>query len=131
MDVRKSIVDAGYIAVGLGVMGFQQAQVRRRQLQQHATDASTCLAGRARGLQEQVNAQGRAIDAKAREAKGMAEGTVNQTVTKVQGLANEVTARVEPVFVQVQSTASELPERLAQAIEPVAARVRERLNRAA
>ena len=28
MDVRKTLTDAGYIAVGLGVMGFQQAQVR-------------------------------------------------------------------------------------------------------
>ena len=34
MDVRKSFTDAGYIAIGLGVMGFQQAQVRGRQLQE-------------------------------------------------------------------------------------------------
>ncbi|HZJ25621.1 MAG TPA: hypothetical protein VFF40_01155 [Acidimicrobiia bacterium] len=32
MDVKKSIQDAGYIAVGAGVIGFQQAQVRRREL---------------------------------------------------------------------------------------------------
>jgi hypothetical protein len=31
----------------------------------------------------------------------------------------------------VQATAAELPERVAQAIEPVTARVRERLTRAA
>jgi hypothetical protein len=33
-DVRKTLTDAGYIAIGLGVMGFQQAQVRRRELQE-------------------------------------------------------------------------------------------------
>jgi hypothetical protein len=131
MDVRKSFVDAGYITVGLGVMGFQQAQVRRRRLQQRAQDAGTCITGRARSLHDQVNAQGRALDVKAREAKGRAEGTVNETVSRVTGLATEVSARVEPVFVHVQATAAELPERLAQAIEPVATRVRERLNRAA
>jgi len=131
MDVRKSFVDAGYITVGLGVMGFQQAQVRRRQLQQRASDAGTCVVTRVRGLQDQVQTQGRALDARARDAKQRAEGAVNETVTRAHGLASEVTARVEPVFVQVQSTAAELPERVAQAIEPVAARVRERMNSAA
>ncbi|HTD50126.1 MAG TPA: hypothetical protein VK771_05970, partial [Acidimicrobiia bacterium] len=26
MDVRKTVTDAGYIAIGLGVMGYQQTQ---------------------------------------------------------------------------------------------------------
>jgi hypothetical protein len=56
---------------------------------------------------------------------------VNQTVSRVQELATEVTTRVEPVIGQVQATAAELPERFAQAIEPVAARVRERFTSAA
>ena len=30
VDVRKTITDAGYIAVGVGVLGFQQVQTRRR-----------------------------------------------------------------------------------------------------
>ena len=46
MDVRKSFTDAGYIAVGLGVMGFQRAQVRRRQLQEHVQSAGSCVATR-------------------------------------------------------------------------------------
>ena len=49
----------------------------------------------------------------------------------MQELATEVTTRVEPVVVQVQATVAELPERVAQAIEPVAARVRERFTSAA
>ena len=32
MDVRKTVTDAGYIAIGLGVMGYQQTQIRRREL---------------------------------------------------------------------------------------------------
>jgi hypothetical protein len=32
---RDAARDAVYIAVGLGVLGFQRAQVRRRELQQH------------------------------------------------------------------------------------------------
>jgi hypothetical protein len=135
MDVRKSLTDAGYIAVGIGVMGFQQAQVRRRRAQQRVGAAGSCVAQRGRELQEQVNAHGRHLDAKSRQARDMAEATVTHTVSRVQGLASdftsEVTNRVEPVIVQVQSSAAELPERFAQAIEPVAARVRERFTSAA
>jgi methyl-accepting chemotaxis protein len=32
-DLRTTIRDAGYVAVGLGVIGFQQLQVRRRELE--------------------------------------------------------------------------------------------------
>ena len=31
-DVTKTVKDAAYVAVGLGVLGFQRAQVRRREL---------------------------------------------------------------------------------------------------
>ena len=31
-DVNKALQDAAYVAVGLGVIGFQKAQVRRREL---------------------------------------------------------------------------------------------------
>ena len=52
-------------------------------------------------------------------------------MSRVQGIATELTTRVEPVVVQVQATVAELPERVAQAIEPMAARVRERFTSAA
>ena len=84
MDVRKSFTDAGYLAVGLGVMGFQRAQVRRRQLQEHVQSAGSCVATKAGELQDRVGAHGRNLDSKAREARGVAEGTVNQTVSRVQ-----------------------------------------------
>jgi hypothetical protein len=33
-DLRKLATDAAYVSVGLGVLGFQRLQVRRRELQQ-------------------------------------------------------------------------------------------------
>jgi hypothetical protein len=32
-DLRKLATDAAFVAVGLGVLGFQRVQVRRRELQ--------------------------------------------------------------------------------------------------
>jgi hypothetical protein len=36
--VTQTLKDAAYVTVGLGVLGIQQAQVRRRQLQQQVRD---------------------------------------------------------------------------------------------
>jgi hypothetical protein len=131
MDVRKSLADAGYIAVGIGVMGVQRIQVRRRELTQRLRSAGDCVAQQARELQERVEGHARALDGQARAARGRAEETVNETVSRVQDLASEVSTRVQPVALQVQSTTVESAERIVQAIEPVAARVRERLTSAA
>lgn len=32
IDLRKTATDAAYITVGVGVLGYQQAQVRRREI---------------------------------------------------------------------------------------------------
>ena len=47
IEIRKTLTDAGYVAVGLGVLGYQQAQVRRRELQQRLGDTGGCLNARA------------------------------------------------------------------------------------
>ena len=38
-NAQKTITDVGYIAVGLGVMGFQQAQIRVRSARERVSDA--------------------------------------------------------------------------------------------
>ena len=38
-DPRTLLKDAGYVAVGLGVIAFQRGQVRRRELEQQLGDA--------------------------------------------------------------------------------------------
>ena len=45
------------------------------------------------------------------------------TIVRVHGLGSDVAQRVEPVVEQVQAQLGELPERVVQVIEPVAARV--------
>ena len=61
MDITKSIKDAGYIAVGAGVIGFQQAQVRRREIStevsRRSQDARSCAQGRFDSIREQVATQ--------------------------------------------------------------------------
>ena len=131
MDVRKTVTDAGYIAIGLGVMGYQQGQTRRRELTAKLGTVPARFEERGREVQGFLAEGTRQIGARGVAARGRAEGQVRSTVTRVQELGGEVTKRVEPVIEQVQAQLGELPERVVQVIEPVAAKVRERTGSAA
>lgn len=128
-DVRKTLVDAGYIAVGLGVMGFQQAQQRGREARVRLDDLTRRVEGHVSGCAADVKTfvakQGRVVDEQSRAARQRAEEQARATVARAGELRAEVTKRVEPAVAQVQSQLGELPERVVQAMEPVAARVRE------
>ncbi len=127
-NAQKTITDAGYIAVGLGVMGFQQAQIRARAARERVAQVGGCLAGRARTVRS-------TLDAQTQSARTEAEAQVRNTVARASAhagaLRGEVEKRVEPVVGQVQAQLGELPERVVQAMEPVAARVREIAGNAA
>jgi hypothetical protein len=76
IDLRKTATDAGYVTVGLGVLGFQQAQVRRRELRQTVGEKT-------HGLRDR-------IETGARSANDWA-----------QELGTQVKDRIEPVVGQV------------------------------
>ena len=131
MDVRKTVTDAGYIAIGLGVMGYQQTQTRRRELTTKLGAVPAKFEERGREVQGFLAEGTRQIGARGVAARDRAEDQVRSTVTKVQELGGEVAKRVEPVVEQVQAQLGDLPERVVQVIEPVAAKVRERTGSAA
>lgn len=124
MNAQKTLTDAGYIAVGLGVMSFQQAQIRARAVREKAAGVGGCVAGRARGART-------TFDTQTQTARTQAEAQVRNTVARATELRDEVGKRVEPVVGQVQAQLGVLPERVVQAMEPVTARVREITGNAA
>jgi len=131
MDVRKTVTDAGYIAIGLGVMGYQQTQIRRRELAGKLGAVPGRFEERGREVQGFLAEGSRQIGARGVAARGRAEQQVRATVSRVQELCEEVAKHIEPVVEQVQTQLGEIPERVVQVIEPVAARVRERTGSAA
>ena len=72
-DIRKTAADAGYVTVGIGVLAFQQAQVRRRELQKRLGESGGCL---------------NAVNARA-------------AIDWAQGFGSQVKDRIEPVVGQV------------------------------
>jgi hypothetical protein len=124
MDVRKTVTDAGYIAIGLGVMGYQQGQTRRRELTGKLDTVTDRVGERGREVQGFLAEGSRQVGARGIAARDRAEEQVRVTVIRVHGLGTDVAKFVEPVVEQVQSQLGELPEKVVQVIEPVAARVR-------
>jgi hypothetical protein len=124
MDVRKTATDAGYIAIGLGVMGYQQAQSRRRELTGKLDTVTDQVGARTREVHGFVTEGTRQVGARGVAARDRAQGQIHMTVIKVHGLGSDVAQRVEPVREQVQAQLGDIPERMVQAIEPVAAKVR-------
>jgi F0F1-type ATP synthase membrane subunit b/b' len=141
-NAQKTLTDVGYIAVGLGVMGFQQAQTRARAARDRVGEVGGCVAGRARDVRSSLDThsqtarqQAQTARTQAQTARTQAETQLRNTVAKAgaqaSALRGEVEKRVEPVVGQVQSQLGDIPERVVQAMEPVTARVRELAGNAA
>jgi len=76
-DIRKTAADTGYVIVGIGVLAFQQAQVRRREMQQRLAETGGC------GLRDRIQTGGR------------------ETLDWAHELGAQVKDRIEPVVGQV------------------------------
>ncbi len=110
-NVRKNLTDAGYIVIGLGVMGFQQAQIQGRKLKASASQAGECVQNRTRDAQSKLQEQSAKLQEQSKSAKDLAEQQVRTTI--------------DTTVSKAQAQLGELPEKVVQAMEPVAARVRE------
>jgi ABC-type sugar transport system substrate-binding protein len=120
-NAQKTLTDAGYIAIGLGVMGFQQAQARARAARERVNEVGGCVTGHAREFRT-------TLDTKTQTTRNQAETQVRNSVARAGEQANAlrdgVGKRVEPVVGQLQAQLGDFPERVVQAMEPFAARVR-------
>ena len=125
MDVRKTVTDAGYIAIGLGVMGYQQTPRHCRfspgklRLRRRTSRAS------ARGPRSRASSpKAAARSAPAASPPGAApRSRCATTVTRCRVSAPR-SPSVEPVVGQVQSQLGDLPERAGHQARPPASRLR-------
>ena len=94
-DVRQRAEGAAYTAVGVGVLGFQQAQVRRRAAQarvaevgRDARDQAATVTGDAWTTLESFGA----------DLKGRVEPAVSRLGEQVDPWVTDLRSRVEPVL---------------------------------
>jgi hypothetical protein len=80
MDMRKTLTDTAYVTIGLGVLGVQQAQVRRRELQQRLAGSGGCLNDRARDGRARIESLQQTVDGLAQTVRDRIEPVVDQVV---------------------------------------------------
>jgi hypothetical protein len=120
LDIRKTVTDAGYVTVGLGVLGFQQAQVRRRELQKRLGNTGGCLNARALDGKARLDTLHQTVGEKTQGLRGLADRIETQARSAngwAQELGVQVKDRIEPVVGQV--------------VDQVGGRVKSYRNRAA
>jgi hypothetical protein len=120
IDIRKTLTDAGYVTVGLGVLGYQQAQVRRRELQSKLGNTGGCL-------------NARAIDGKARLET--LQHTVGEKAESLRGIRDQIETQVRSANGWAQELGVQVKERIepvvGQVVDQVGERVKTLTNRAA
>ena len=102
-DLRQRAEDAAYTAVGVGVLGFQQAQVRRRAVQQRLVSAT-------------------------HDARTQAVTLSGDARTALESFGAEMKARVEPVVSRLGEQVEPVVTRLGEQVEPIVADVRTRVE---
>ncbi len=80
-DLTKTLKDAAYVTVGLAVLGFQRAQVRRRELARNLRDSRRRLERQGADLGAQVAQLVRDIDQRAEPVVAL----VGQRLDDVEG----------------------------------------------
>ena len=121
LDLRKTAADAAYIAVGAGVLGFQQAQVRRR-------EAGARIATLAKDAQSVIETRSDAIRSRVSETTTSGLDSATATIKTldprqwVEPVIGDVRNRVEPVVEQLKGInvglpVQSVPEQLSKAVE--------------
>lgn len=117
-DFNDALKEAAYVAVGLGVLGFQRAQVQRVELMQQIETQLTTLAALSQTLGQQAGTYISAARAQLVEAR-----------TQLTKLSEEVlpTERVDAEVLRSQLT--ELAKAVDEAVAPVRQQFEEQIDR--
>ena len=89
VDVRKTLTDAGYIAVGVGVLSFQQVQTRRREF----TDRISANGSPLHAVSEQT----KDLRLKVKSNLDRAKPAVDQVIDRIEALPEPVAKAAEPI----------------------------------
>ena len=120
MDIQQTLKDTAYVAVGLGVLGFQRAQVARVELQGNLSSTADSMRTRApafsgpdgSGVEAQVKAQ-------VEDVKNAVEVQLGEVKVQVQKLVDQLEARLDEVEARLPEQARSAVQQARSAAEQV------------
>lgn len=75
-EISKTARDAAYVVVGLGVLGFQRAQVRRQELSKRLAEPRAQVEGTIGGVREELTRRAKDVDERVEEAIARLEASL-------------------------------------------------------
>jgi len=96
IDIRKTVTDAAYITVGIGVLGFQQAQVRRREV--------------SKAVGSSVEELSKSLGSSVEELSKSLGSSVDEVSRAVGSSVDELRTRIEPVLEHIQCLPGQVRE---------------------
>jgi hypothetical protein len=92
-EVTRVTRDAAYVAVGLGVLGFQRAQVRRQQVLKNLAGPRAELEERLTGATDELLRKAKSLDERVEEVIGRIEATIGPFEQRLPEPALKVVTR--------------------------------------
>jgi hypothetical protein len=108
-DVTKTAKDAAYVAVGLGVMTFQRAQVRRRELVELARRELPAIEGQLSEVRAELGRRVKDID-------GRIDEITSRVQHQLQPVEDRLPAPAQAVLGQARDAGSQLRRYIVSAI---------------
>lgn len=113
MDIREEVTktakDAAYVAVGLGVMTFQRAQVRRRELVELARQNLPAFEGQLSDVRAELGKRVKDID-------GRIEEITVRVQTQLQPYEDRLPAPAQAVLGQAREAGTQLRHAIVSAL---------------
>jgi polyhydroxyalkanoate synthesis regulator phasin len=132
IDVRKTLQDSAYIAVGVGVIGAQNVGTRAKAAQTKIQALVDDVCDRA--ALELPRPDTKALVGQARDAGTKAQAQAKQVTTRLTSQTRDIVGRAEPIVVDLRSRVEPLteqlqalPEQITKALEASRQRVRPRV----
>ena len=114
MPVTDTLKDAAYVTIGLGVLGFQKAQVRRNELTKQFED-------QVKALEAQVPEVRRTVSGLASQLEGYAAPVRSQLEQQLNTLEATLPAQVQDLVKQARTVAHQTEETLRERLGLVSA----------
>jgi len=111
-EVTRTARDAAYVAVGLGVLGFQRAQVRRQELRKRLGDPRTQLEVRLGDVREGLTKKAKDVDHAVEHAIGRIEASLGPIEDRLPVAARDL---VKQAHVQAREARQQLRKLLSTA----------------
>lgn len=120
MNISDNLRDAAYIAIGMGVIGVQRAQVRREELRKQFADQRS-------QIETRVNDARQTFETRGAEAVKIVGDLVKQTDARVEPLLKAVEVRLDNAVELLPEQAKPVVKQARQATKDARQQVRARV----